>query len=415
MNKIFGDKLSQRDMFVMAGIIILVIIHTECFDYLFWNSVYGGWARNITGIMFFVWFLLFGNKNSKIFYFHRMVVLMMFLPFLSVVNSWALYGQSPFLGIKNTIYDTAVWVVYFLLHKYYVKETVILKTFFLIALFIAVIQIVQQFTYPVAVFGVYSAQEMIERGMLELAEERNGLWRFRISGASFFTMPIILVLWIRMRQKITNIRLFFISMFLVSIYLTLTRQILFCTVLTIFISFFVGQKRIHVIYMILIILCIYGLYFNYELLFGSLTELSTEQFFDDDYIRFLAAEYFFKDSLRNPLTFLLGYGLVSGDGAFFNYQKWLTQTMGYYVSDVGFIGSIWQFGIIYTIVVYCFLWKIFFKLKNKVPLYSRLMVIFVVLMSIMIFPTIGSIKCLIWACLLYICDLHISNSSLAMK
>lgn len=59
--------------------------------------------------------------------------------------------------------------------------------------------------------------------------------------------------------------------------------------------------------------------------------------------------------------------------------------------------------------------KIFFKLKKAVPLYVKMFVVFTGAMSIMIFPCISLAQTIVWTLLLYICDLHINKSALAIN
>ena len=86
--------------------------------------------------------------------------------------------------------------------------------------------------------------------------------------------------------------------------------------------------------------------------------------------------------------------------------------MGFFTGDVGFIGKIFTNGVIYVIICYVLLWKLFFTYKNSVPTYVRMFVIFGAVMSIMIFPMTVHYQFFVWALLLYVADLHINEGKL---
>ncbi|MCM1313294.1 MAG: hypothetical protein NC206_07540 [Bacteroides sp.] len=411
-NTIFSDKLDSRQYVVLWSLFFLFVILSRSFNCLFWNPVYGGWITNIMSMLLFAWFFLKCKVDRKM-HLNRIVKMLMLLPFFSVINSWILYDQSPVEGIKATMSNFSIWGVYFILHRYKVKEVVVLKFFLLVAVLMAAIQIIQQFTYPNAIFGVTPPDDVLENGIMEVAENRNGLWRFRMNCDGFYTMPILLMVWLQLKRHITLNRLLLVSVLLLSIYFTLTRQVMASALLAIFMSFFIGQKKINVKYLLFGLVCIIGLYVYYDELFGQLAEQASDEA-NDDNIRILAAEYYWNDSFRTPFTFLFGFGNAVS-GAFLHYVESLTQIKHFFVTDVGAIGCIWRYGFVYTITVYYMLYKLFFRLKNIIPLYIRLMVVFAFPMSIMIFPAIVSYQYLVWACLLYICDLHISRSSLIMN
>lgn len=161
----------------------------------------------------------------------------------------------------------------------------------------------------------------------------------------------------------------------------------------------------------MLIICFY---FLYDVLFAELSEQTAEQA-DDTNIRFLAAAYFLQDILKSPYTLLFGYGDAGQTGAFYNYQENLNTMYGFFIADVGFIGKIWQYGLLYVIMCYYLLYIVFFKYKHKISTYLRLFVLFATIMSPMIFPISGSAYILIWSMLLYVCELHITNSPYIIK
>jgi hypothetical protein len=294
-----------------------------------------------------------------------------------------------------------------------VKESVVLRTFLVMAILIVLIQIIQQFTFPHAYFGVDNDTAALTHGREEIAEMRNGLWRFRLSGCAFFTAPILFALWVWIKKKLDMQGAIFFFLFLVSIYLTLTRQVMAACVLAIICSYFIGGQKIQMKSVFLLLLLAFGLYYFYDLLFSELVERTADET-EDDNIRVLSAYYFWNASLESISTFLLGMGRPC-KGEYEKLMNVLTESYGFYPSDVGFIGKIYESGILYILLCYGLLFKLFFLLSKKIPYYVRMFCVFTGVMSVMIFPFLTESEFLIWSMLLYVCDLHINKSPLCME
>lgn len=405
-------KNAKRQRIAIILLIAYIVLETSGFENIYWNPTYGGWVGNVVKICLMGYLILSRPKGSQ-YHFRSLVLLLIWVPFLSIVNSWMIYSQSPSRSML-LMASQSTWVIYFLLHKYNIQERTILRVFFYLALFLIAIQIIQQFTYPNAPFGTMSKSVMIEKHAMEAAEQRNGLWRFRMHQNGYYTAPILFAMWLWYRKK-ANLKLaVFVALFLASIYLTLTRQVMFACILTIFCSTFMGQKRVNFTALFLGLIFIGGLYAYYDVLFSSLAE-QTKEDSNEDNVRLLAASVLWDESTRNPLTFLFGYGLPDSSSQYGIHVERLQRLFGIFTSDVGFIGQIFERGAIYVCICYCMLIRLFFKLKKSIPTYIRMFVMFAGVMSVMIFPCIYPPQNIVWVMLLYVCDLHINQSPLAIR
>ena len=407
INKYVGEKKKKGQLKFFLLIIALSILYTSGMNYNNWNPTYGGWIQNVVAIVFLLFLMLNFPKSSQ--YHYRVdAMLLLILPFFSMMNSHSLYGQGYVDSIK-TMTGCFVWVFYFVLHKYKVQESTILKAILVISLFIVGVQIIQQFTYPNAVFGVLSDDAMIEQGVQEAAEQRNGLWRFRMGGNAYFSCIILFasIAWIR--KKFNMKVAFLMTLMLVSVYLTLTRQVMAACFLALFFSFFLGKKNQGYIQALIIGVAIAAILYSYsDVLFGSFAEQTTEDM-SDNYIRVLAGTYFWNESISDPLVFLFGHGLPGQTGSFKLLMQQLNQIMKFFTVDVGFIGMTYTFGAIYVIVCFRLLWRLLITYKEYTPTYIRLFVIFTGVMSIMIFPMTSAFYYLVWTMLMYISDLYINR------
>lgn len=406
IEKYTGEPRKKQRLFLII-IIALAVLYTAGFSYINWNPTYGGWIQNVISILFFL-FLIINLPKGRKYNFKSEILLLIILPFISSINTYMLYGQSFYDSIR-ALTGNFVWVFYFVLHKYKVQESTILKAFLIISLFIAGVQILQQFTYPNALFGVSDEDSVIEKGLTEIAEKRNGLWRFRMAVNGYFTAPILFACLMWARKKINNKLIILIAVMLISIYLTLTRQVIAACLLAVFMSFFLGKRNKGMARaMILGVILLSVIYAYSDVLFGSLAEQTSEDM-NDSNIRLFAASYFWEASIKNPMTFLLGYGIPGQHGEFASLTDYIQHTLFLFTNDVGFIGRAYEAGYIYVIACYYLLWKVFFKNKEAIPVYIRTFVIFTGVMSIMIFPMASTVYFFVWSCLLYICDIHINK------
>lgn len=406
----FAGRAAKHQKIAIIGLIALIILCNAGFKYINWNPTLGGWLQKT--VLFALLIFYFCNKiDKRTCYFRKYVYLLILLPFLSSINAYLYFAQGfydSFIALSSCF----IWLLYFILHKYKVSEASVLKTFLLIALFVVAVQIIQQFTYPNALFGVSNPDDL-SQNLTEIAEKRNGLWRFRMHQNGYYTVPILFAIWGWFRQRYNLKLLPFISLLLISVYMTLTRQVIASCILALFFSFFLGHKM-KISSMLLVFFLAIGLYFSYDVLFSNLAEQTKEDATEDN-IRILAANYFGNESLKTPLTFLFGYGQPNSP-QFNVFIQQLRETLHFFTEDVGIIGQIYASGSLYTMVFYVLMFRIFFKLKHEIPDYIRLFIIYTVIMSPMIFPLMGGmVTFVIWSMILYICDLHISHSQLALK
>ena len=149
---------------------------------------------------------------------------------------------------------TLVWMLYFILHIYRVKESTILYVFLCTSLFVVTIQIVQQLTYPNVIFGI-EREETIRVGQ-ELTSVRNNLYRFHVDCNMYYTAPFLFVVLNRLKDRLNFQLLCILVLLLSSVYLTLTRQIIFSIFLLVFCSFFLGKKNMTKYILMMFLVCV---------------------------------------------------------------------------------------------------------------------------------------------------------------
>lgn len=400
-------KLRRSPGWHVVLIVGLFTILTCGFSFYSWPVTFDFTVRSLAVILlfFFFVFLFWGDGLTKKQHFRYFVLVLAFLPFISVFYSYSEYGQPIRDGIKGTL-PSLVWLSYFVLHELKPKERFFLRAMLYIAVFVLLVQVIQQFTYPHIWFGGRDMESLT--AYQDLADKRNGLWRFQIGVNGIFTAICMFYYWCRMRQKMKIQYLVIVVLMLVSIYLTLTRQLILSAVLTLLLSFFLGRKKMN-LWPLLIGVILIGIVSTYwDVLFGSFRELTNSEIVRKDYIRYLSANYYWTETFSSVKAAILGHGKAVS-GTFLSLRGQLEQDYGYYVSDVGFIGMMWVYGVIYVMVCYALLIYVFVKYRHYIPVYVCLLIIFAVIPSVMIFPMNSPIQYMLWSFLLYICDVHINR------
>lgn len=119
-----------------------------------------------------------------------------YLNWLFICN-WQYIFISSISDAKCYKYMFSCFILYyFLLHFYGIKEKIIIAILTILVLMILFIQLVQQFTFPIAPFGINIQAETTNN----LIEIRNGLFRFRIETACF-AMLLVFFGWGQLLKK----------------------------------------------------------------------------------------------------------------------------------------------------------------------------------------------------------------------
>ena len=117
-----------------------------------------------------------GDTRTKM-NFRKEVVFLMVLPFVSGISSMMLFHQGLYETVVACV-PSLLWGAYFFLHKSSVPHDKALRFLLLFSLIGVFIMTVQQVSPERAMFGVSVSTESDQ-----IAEVRNGLYRFRIGGA----------------------------------------------------------------------------------------------------------------------------------------------------------------------------------------------------------------------------------------
>lgn len=268
-------------------------------------------------------------------------------------------------------------LLYYILHAWRVNEKTVISSFVLYSLVLLFIQIIQIMGFIEPHFGLYYSED----GEM-FRYFRNGIERFNITGVNYVHLPLFYFLFrLLFRFKIED--LFYTLVFTISIYLSLTRQLMLVTVLAPAIIVIMGKARIKFKYLIIIVgISLVFLLRNYEMLFSSLMEDTSSQINDDDYIRFLSGAYFFShifDSIPSAL-----FGHIQGMSVTKDASSLIS--LGYFPEDVGLIGLAYTKGLIYVALMVYTIYSLGWKYRSSLSAYSLCYTWSRIIVSIMLYP-----------------------------
>ena len=313
-------------------------------------------------LCFVLFYFLFSNSsylNGKLFSKPLKLTLLSF--FLSCIPSIVIFGQSLYAAIAGlTMYIFPV-LFYFILCKWNVDEDVIFKYLIYFTMVFAIVEIGQQFTYPQYWFGGRSESEYT--GLLE---QRMGYWRFYLFGISYCLLAMMLCFEkLKNKERPFAKNLFFILVCAIAVYFFLSRKDIYAAVICIFAGVIFSQNRngffVKLLFLTLLVIA-------YFFLSNSMAELNQQTSMEtgenrEDFIRFIAADYFINDMSDSPLYYIFGSGIPGGEN---NLNKLIYELSEYskiYQDDCGFIGYFSKFGLFGLFVQILIVFKIIVNRK----------------------------------------------------
>ena len=386
-----------------------MIIFSAGLSYIYWNGNIWNPILKIFGVAIF--FYVITHRICSEMNFKGLVWLLALYPFISIMTSAIEYEQS-FLVSFRTLLIHLIWLSYFIFHKKKYSEETIIKGLLWYSLIVVFIQVFQQFSYPIALFGVESPETMYLKGLAENVSKRNGLFRFRIGENAYVALPVLLYYVQKCKDQFSVKKLIIILLLLVSVYLTLTRQVMACALFVLALALVLNntRKKRKLYLLILLIIGIIGISF-YEILFAELGE-STEEELNDDNIRFFSYLFYYEKIVKDGITFFLGNGIPGISGPYRKLIDIWQLDYHYWPVDIGFVGFWFFYGFIYIALYLYFNYLLLIRYKKQAPTYLKLTVVYTLPMSFMIFPFWGHFCYFYWAIILYLYDLNISKYKL---
>lgn len=380
-----------------------LFISTEFFQYSRINHTLIGRVQLLVSIVLIL-FCYFHKNRVKITEnkpFGRLIKYFYVVPLLSILGILTLYGEGIEWELRFSLLMSSI-SFYAVFTMFHVDEKCIVRSLVIFALIGFCIQVFQQFYPENALFGI-SSDDTLFHG--DIAEKRNNLYRFRI-GSSFITLFALYYYWEKWLIKKSIKNSILLVSFLVSIYLYLTRQTIFATVVTLVLSSLFLQPRVgrknKVMIIASVVLLVGVIYYYSDTLFGALVNQTQQESMEDN-IRTVCLAFYWDKVTDNPISFLFGSGFPS--------VLSIWKSNGLYPSDIGFVGEWFHHGIFQILLYFYFLYLSLIKYRKVIPNYILMFIFGTACTSPMIFPYMNSTGYLILGIVLYISDLYIEKDN----
>lgn len=389
--------MNKKQLFL----IILILWYSQCFSWMSFpiGEVMYGWISHI--VEAFLLLVCFIKRKSASYTFSKPVMCIMLVPFLSVISAVWMNGQTFMKGFI-ALTGQFTFILYFLLHLYHYTKKDILRVVMIIGVVFCCIKIVQQITYPTMWFCEVARINEITG----LVEQRNGFWRIFMSCAGCATIMLYYKFneYVQTKHKVA---LLFVILGCINVFLDLGRMGYAATLIglaIVYIPDFVSPKNL--IRIGIVGLLAYLVINNIGLILGADMIEETNKNMGEDYARWLSYDYYWTQSTSNPLYFLLGHGPLVGTSAGFHLQE-MEKECGLWRSDIGIVGNIYDYGILYAIAIVYFFIFIFKKTKNIRWMFGYAIPTFV--FSVILPAFVGPESYIMYSMMLYLCDIEIKE------
>lgn len=324
--------------------------------------MWGRWSR---ALIFFVsgLLLLLSAYRVKTFI-DKTVLLLMLVPWLSLIPAYLLHGQSMYQTSTITMNNLA-YSIYFLLWRY--KKVNYEKLLICFGLVFALIYIVQQVTYPTILFS-----------NTEMGSLRGSNVRFSIFGNEFLLFLFLYAYVQLLNRYKTQVFLLLIIICAVTIYFMSVRQIYLTMALTILLGLFM-TKRIRLYQLSVVSVVGIVIYMNFDDWFGAFIEMSGKDDWSYEARTLSWIFYGITYNKGNLLAMLLGngdpYELSEYGKEIAGFQTLYREDMGLWRSDIGIVGTYSLYGAVYIAVIIYFFYHVF-KERKYFDLHLQLFALF---------------------------------------
>lgn len=344
---------------------------------------------------------IFAIKFKAIIHIHKPLNIIVICLIIGMLLS-IIFGESSIAQDVNIIKQIPLFLVFYILYAYKISTQKLLRIVTTLGIVIFIIQIIQIAFPDLAIFGIYSDDDIIENNTFDKAEIRNGIFRYRYE-SYFISILCFFYYWSKMLNHFSLKNIASVLLFALSICLYMTRNIMLSTfavaVLSLCFNHKATKSRNHILRLSIIFITLLIILFQSQTIFSDLIE-QTQTDLDTDNIRLASFVFYWEKICTSTHSFLFGYGHP------LELQTW-QEDMHLYPSDIGFIGEWFHYGICWIIIYFTTIFILLIKYRKQIPFFIKIYIWEVAIMSILIFPYRFGYEYVIWAIVLYIASISI--------
>lgn len=368
--------------------IIFLLFAMQGFRYVMWSSLFPSHFFDFfyLGVIFFG-FILFQYLRLENIWNGNYLKWLIILPLISEVIKLLLTGHFALSELAPTLALCGGLSTFYFMHKFKINVNVIFYAILVLASIAFVIQYGENYLNFPTFFGVADIDEKL-RSRYDTGFD---ILSIHVC-AQLIPVFCVYYFWCKFILNGRWQYLLPMAVFLVFLYLLQNRQTMIAVALSMMFTPMINGTRGTIRYSILgAVTFLAFAYFYREQLFGSIIESSIDNTESWD-VRMLELPLFIRKSIENPVVFLFGHG----------YQSDVFLINGYpmYTSDVGFIGWLYNYGIIFVVLYFKFLYRVY-KERQSLPLLFKLYVFSSTVHSLFIPPYSSAVTGFLWATMIY--------------
>lgn len=341
----------QSKSFVFYILIIIVLIWYNCFGYVGLKSyanIFTGAGYVMTG------YLLITSASAISFDKYKLPTLILISTILSMFMSSILWNQGLYDTVKGFYFYFPILVFFFLCAKNADVQEVE-KALVMLAIIYVFCWIYQILKVPDLIFGMDKSDDLGNT-------EQRGFYRFWIPTKE--NMPILLLYFFEKYRRTKHIAyLILVPVCLLIIVLHVGRQMIFWSFLSIVILILYHYRKQwkKIVLAAVIVYALFNIMVDYVPTLNMLfAQTETQMNSAEDDIRLKCMNFYWEQSVKNPVGFLFGNG-IGGGGELLKFTK-AAKMKGYYESDIGYFALLFDFGL-FGLVTYILLFIQILRMK----------------------------------------------------
>lgn len=387
----------------------VVLLTTLFIAFCAWSSLYlklsgwGGLPAQYLGIVLGLFVIFNKNKidSGEMTNVVNWSVITILLSFVPAFIDW---NAKPHLFVFSFCSTYYGFFLYYVLRIWKVSPKDLLDVMIPFCVIWVAIEIGQQFTYP----NYWFFGRDNEFGIIE---NRMGLWRYYIWGVDFVMLSAGIYIGKLVTSNKFSVKvLFYALLFSIGILCYCSRKHILAILVAIIFSVIKSKGKhkftLRLVVCFLIFCLIYNFYSDYNEMNSNISE---SQGSGEDFIRFLAADFFVNNFSNSPLYPIFGTGFGSIDLSL--RLEGIKEFYKYYTADIGIIGYYSTVGIVGVSAIVYFYYK-FIKNWKYIDLGYKLFFLMKLMLIIFDFWMMWAVGITAYAVFLYLLDENIRKNKI---
>jgi hypothetical protein len=343
-------------------VILIIVLSTGIFNLHKLGS--GQKAAELLGIGIIIGLLLIHLIYSDQGTFRKNFTPFIFLIFLSVITSMfnANYVREQTFSV-SIFAQRAIfyYFFYFLLHQLKIRPADLETIFVIFGILHILLYLAQYFSYPKILFDVFMISD-------------RGTIRIYLKGSDYLALCYFMSMYALLRTNKIKYLVYMLASF--SIFILLGgRQTMALMILVLFLALLFTKKvRSRILFIVMMVGCAMLVFYLFQGIFQELIVTSNKNRSQGaNYVRISGTKFFLTDFYKSNIAYITGNGVPGTGSSYGSEMKLLQLSKGYYLGDIGVIGTYVTYGLFFILGLIGIFFKVFTTKIDSRFLYIKYM------------------------------------------